>query len=135
MSEVSVAVSTAWDGQTVGDSDRGGLARQVHGAPDGEGWRAAQVAALHGQVFDLSDPDVVDQADEISEVSLAIATGLADDGDTVLALEVAEWFPALRFDLAGRCRLGSCRPVLSRLCDRVAYLLGLRLPGDAFHRG
>jgi hypothetical protein len=76
-----------------------------------------------------------DQADEISEVSLAIATGLADDGDTVLALEVAEWFPALRFDLAGRCRLGSCRPVLSRLCDRVAYLLGLRLPGDAFHRG
>ena len=61
--------------------------------PDEDGWLTVQVAALHGYLLDLSEPDVADQADEISALIPAIVAQLHQDGDTVLALETAYRLP------------------------------------------
>ena len=60
------------------------------GEPDEEGWLTVQVAALHGYLVDLSEPDVADQADELSALIAVIVAQLHQDGDTVLALETAD---------------------------------------------
>jgi len=60
------------------------------GEPDEDRWLTMQVAALHGYLFDLSEPDVLDQADEISALIPAILAQPHQHGDTVLALETAE---------------------------------------------
>jgi hypothetical protein len=59
--------------------------------PASSSWRCHRVAELHGYLFDLSEPDVLDQADELSALILAIVAQLHQDGDTVLALETADW--------------------------------------------
>jgi hypothetical protein len=51
--QVSVVVSTGWNPHHVDEADRELLARYVWGAPDEEGWLTAQVAALHGYLFEL----------------------------------------------------------------------------------
>ena len=89
---VSVTVTCGWNRDDVEGADRDLLAGRVWSEPDEEGWLTAQVAALHGYLFDLSEPDVLDQADEISTVILAIIAQLHQDGDAVLALETADWF-------------------------------------------
>jgi hypothetical protein len=43
----------------------------VWGEPDEHGWLTVQVAALHGYLVDLSEPDMLHQAEEISALTLA----------------------------------------------------------------
>jgi hypothetical protein len=135
VTELSIVLTTGWHSDAPDAADRELLARHVLGGPDDEGWHTAQVAALHGHLVDLSEPDVLDQADEISAVTLAIAGRLYPDGDTVLALQDADWFTP--FDSAALTEAGVALldHMLARLCDRLAYLPGehVRLvePDDA----
>ena len=91
------------------------------GEPDEDRWLTVQVAELHGCLFDLSEPDVADQADESSALIPAILAQPHPDGDTVLALETADWLAP--FDSAAL--LGATVNLLDRtaslLCERLAY--------------
>jgi hypothetical protein len=100
------------------------LARHVFGGPDEEGWHTAQVVALHGHLLELSEPDVLDQADETSALTLAIAARLQRDGDTVLALTDADWFTPFDSVAIATESLALLDRVLARVCDRLAYPLG-----------
>ena len=60
--QVSVALTSGWHPDHVDAPDRELLASHVWGEPDEDGWLTVQVAALHGYRFDLSEPDVLDQA-------------------------------------------------------------------------
>jgi hypothetical protein len=88
--------------------------------PASSSWRCHRVAELHGYLFDLSEPDVLDQADELSALILAIVAQLHQDGDTVLALETADWHAP--FDSVPL--LGATVNLLDRaaslLCERQA---------------
>jgi len=67
----------------------------------------------------------LDQADEISALTLAIVAQLYLDGDTVLAPETADWFPS--FDSVPPlvpASLDLIDRAVSRLCDQLAYTLG-----------
>jgi hypothetical protein len=134
LSELSIVLTTGWDADALNSADQALLTRHVFGEPDEEGWHTAQVAALHGQLLDLSEPDVLDRADEISALTLAIAARLQRDGDTVLALQDADWFTPFDSVAITRASLALLDRALARLCDRLAYLLGehVRLvePGD-----
>lgn len=92
--------------------------------PDEEGGLTAEVAALHGYLFDLSEPDVLDQADEISTLILAIIAQLHQDGDTVLALETADWFTPFDSPAMVGASLNLLDRAVSRLCDRLVYARG-----------
>ncbi len=94
------------------------------GGPDEDGWHTAQVAALHGHVLDLSEPDVLDQADEISALALVITGRLHPDGDIVLAPQDADWFTPFDSVALAEASLALLDRVLARLCDRLAYFLG-----------
>lgn len=122
--EVGVVITTSWDPDTVEDPDRAVLTRHVQGEADEQGWHRARVATLYGHLLDLAAPDVLDQADEISAVTLAIAQGLRRDGDTVLALEDVDWFPRLDSVRLARASLELIERTITRLCDRLAYQLG-----------
>jgi hypothetical protein len=124
VSEVSVVLTTGWDSDAPDGADRKLLARHVLGGPDEEGWHTAQVAALHGHLLDLSEPDVLDQADEISALTLAITGRLHPDGDTVLALTDADWFTPFDSVALAQASLALLDRALGRVCDRLAYLLG-----------
>jgi hypothetical protein len=96
----------------------------------------AQVAALHGHLLDLSEPDVLDQADEISALTVAITGRLQRDGDIVLALTDADWFTPFDSVAIATASLALLDRMLARLCDRLAYLLGkhVRLVEPDDHR-
>lgn len=64
LTSVVIVVTTAWDAATLYGAEQQLLSRHVLGDPDDEGWLTAQVAALSGYLLDLSDPEVIDQADE-----------------------------------------------------------------------
>jgi hypothetical protein len=134
VSELSIALTTGWDADLPDGADPELLARHVLGGPDEEGWHTAQVAALHGHLLDLSEPNVLDQADEISAVSLAIATRLHRDGDIVLAMEDADWFTPFDSLAITTASVALLDRALACLCDRLAYLLGEHVrvvePGD-----
>lgn len=122
--EVGIVVTTAWDPDTASAVDRSLLARHVRGEPDSEGWHTARVAVLYGHRLDLADPDVLEQADEISALALAIAEALHADRDTVLALEEADWCSPFDSLPLARAALDLIARTLSGLCDRLAYPLG-----------
>jgi hypothetical protein len=75
-------------------------------------------------LFDLSETDVLDQADEISALILAIVARLYQDGDTVLALDTADWFAPFDSVALVSASLNLVDRAVSRLCDRLAYALG-----------
>jgi hypothetical protein len=133
-SELSIVLTTGWDADLPDGADQELLAQHVLGGPDEEGWQTAQVAAMHGHLLDLSEPDVLDQADEISAVSLAIAARLHREGDIVLALEDADWFTPFDSLTITTASLALLDRVAARLCDRLAYLLAAHVrlvePGD-----
>jgi hypothetical protein len=133
-SELSIVLTSGWDADLPDGADRKLLARHVLGGPDEEGWHTAQVATLHGHLLDLSEPDVLDQADEISAVGLAIAARLHRDGDIVLALQDADWFTPFDSVALAEASLALLDRALARRCDRLAYLLGEHVrfvePGD-----
>ena len=79
---------------------------------------------LHGCLFDLSELDVLDQADELSALIPAILAQPHPDGDTVLMLETADWLAPLDSAAAGRRNCEPARP--SRVA--AARAAGLR-PG------
>ncbi len=58
--------------------------------PDEDGWLTVQVAALHGYLVDLSEPDVLDQADELSALTRRSSRSGTSTATPVLALETAD---------------------------------------------
>ena len=60
------------------------------GEPDQDGWLTGQVAALHGYLFELSEPDGLDQADEISALIPEIVGSRTSTATAVLTLETAD---------------------------------------------
>lgn len=80
------------------------------GEPDEDRWLTVQVAELHGYLFDLSEPDVLDQTDESSALIPAILAQPHPDGDTVLMLETADWLAPLDSAAAGRRNCEPARP-------------------------
>jgi hypothetical protein len=99
----------------------------VLGEPDAEGWLSAQVVSLHGYLLDLAEPDVLDRADEISGLLLALAARLPRDGDTVLALESVDWFSPFDSISLAQASLVLIERAVAGLCDRLAYGLGEHL--------
>ncbi len=112
LTQAGVVVNTGWDVDQFSENDRKLLARQVSGEPDEDGWLTARVAALSGYLLDLADPDLLDQADEISAGLLAAAVRLRDDGDRVFVVEDADWFPPFDPPPLARATLELLRRVL-----------------------
>jgi len=122
--QVSVALTSGWHPDHVDAPDRELLARHVWGEPDEDGWLTVQVAALHGYRFDLSEPDVLDQADELSALILAIVAQLHQHGDTMLALlETADWLAPLDPVALLGATVNLLDRAASLLCERLAYAL------------
>ena len=93
------------------------------GEPDEDRWLTVQVAALHGYLLDLSEPDVLDQADELSALIPAILAQLHQDGDTVLALETADWLAPFDSVALVGATLNLLDRAASLLRERLAYAL------------
>jgi hypothetical protein len=91
LTAVSLEVTTSWPADEVGDADRDLIARHVSSEPDEGGWLGGQVVSTHGYLLDVGLPDVIDRADEISAVIYAIAEGLRESSETVLAAETVDW--------------------------------------------
>jgi hypothetical protein len=100
----------------------------VWGEPDEDRWLTVQVAALHGYLFDLSAPDALDQADELSALIPAIVAQLHQDGDTVPALETADWLPPFNSVALVGATVNLLDRAASLLCERLAYALADHLP-------
>ena len=125
---MSVVLTSGGHPDHVDAADRELLARHVWGEPDEDGWLTVQVAALHGDLFDLSAPDVADQADEISALIPAIVAQLHQHGDTVLMRETADWLAPLdSVALVGKTRNLVDRTTSLRR-ERMAYALPDHLP-------
>ena len=119
--QVSVVLTSGWRPDHVDAGDR--LARQVwDGAGRGPLAHRA-VAELHGELFDLSEPDLLDQAAEISALIPAIVAQLHQDGDTVLALETAGWLAPFDSQALIREIVTLLDRAASMLCERLAYAL------------
>ena len=85
------------------------------GEPDEDRWLTVQVAALHGYLLELSEHEVLDQADELSALIPAILAQPRQHGDTVLALETADWLAPI--DSVRRpARLATCSSEPRRCC-------------------
>jgi hypothetical protein len=69
-------------------------------------------------------PDVLNQADQLSAVSLAIAARLHRDGDTVLAPTDAHWFTPFDSVAIATASLPLRDRVPARHCDRLTHSLG-----------
>jgi hypothetical protein len=120
LTEASIGVTTGWQADDPGDPDRSQLSGVVLGEPDAEGWLSAQVVVLHGYLLDLVEPDVLDRADEISGLLLALAARLHRDGDTVLALESVDWFSPFDSIPLAQASLVLIERAVAGLCDRLA---------------
>jgi hypothetical protein len=127
LTEVGLVVACGWDTQTVGESDGQLLSRHVFGEPDHEGWLTAQVVTVAGYVLDLADPDVIDNADEISGDLLELAERLRPDGDTVLAVDLINWFAPFDSVELSSASLELIDHTLVGAWDRMAYILGRHL--------
>ena len=82
-----------------------------------------QVGALHGYLFDLSEPDALDQADEISALTLATSHSCTRTATPLLALKTTDWLAPLD----SVALLGATPNLLDRaaslLRERLAYAL------------
>ena len=122
-------VTSGWHPDNVEEADRELLAHHVWGEPDKDRWLTVQVAALHGYLVDPSEPDVLDQADEISALIPAIVTQRHQDGDTVPAPEDRR--PARAPRLGGAAQRNSEPARASRVAAaRAAGLRPARSPAS-----
>jgi hypothetical protein len=121
-------LTSGWHPDNVEEADRELLARQVWGEPDEDRWLTVQVAELHGYLFDLSEPDLADQADELSALIPAILAQLYQHGDTVLALETADWLASFDSVALLGATVNRLERAASLLGERLAYALADHLP-------
>jgi hypothetical protein len=106
----------------------GTAGRHVWGKPDEDRWLTVQVAALRAYQFDLSEPDVLDQADEISALIPAILAQPHQDGDTALALETGDWLAPLDSVALVGATVNLSDRTASLLRERLAYAPPDHLP-------
>ena len=93
------------------------------GEPDEDRWLTVQVAALHGYLLELSEHEVLDQADELSALIPAILAQPRQHGDTVLALETADWLAPIDSVAPAGATRNLLERAASLLRERLAYAL------------
>lgn len=127
LTDIGLVVTCKWNAESVDEPDGHLLSRHVFGEPDHEGWLTAQIVTVTGYILDLAEPDVIDRADEISGDLLELAERLQSDGDTVLAVDVINWFAPFDSVKLSSATLQLIDHTLAGVCDRMVYILGRHL--------